>query len=69
MPVGCGYDSVAAVLGTIHRLEEETAGMGAEEGLRRRQTLIREVDEKGIIAAPANSSVNELARISHTPRA
>jgi hypothetical protein len=60
MPVGYGYDSIAAVLGTIQRIETEVAGMAAGESLKRRQELIRETDEKGLIATPANSFINEL---------
>ncbi|UCF96029.1 MAG: Gfo/Idh/MocA family oxidoreductase [Spirochaetaceae bacterium] len=60
MPVGYGYDSIAAILGTIRRIEAETTGLGEKESLKRRQQLIREADEKGLIATPANSSINEL---------
>ena len=60
MPVGYGYDSIAAILGAIHRIEAEAAGLGEGQSLKRRQQLIREADEKGLIATPANSSINEL---------
>jgi len=60
MPVGYGYDSIAAILGTIHRIETEVAGLGGSDSLKRRQQLIREADEKQLIATPANSSINEL---------
>jgi hypothetical protein len=60
MPVGYGYDSIAAVLGTIQRIEGEAAGMEEAASLKLRQQLIREADEKGLIATPANSSINEL---------
>lgn len=59
-PVGYGYDSVAASILTMHRIENVAAGMGEAESLERRRAMIRDVDEKGIIATPANSSVNEL---------
>jgi len=59
-PIGYGFDSVAAILGTIHRIEGEVAGLGQDASLARRRQLIREVDAKGIIATPANSSTNEL---------
>jgi predicted dehydrogenase len=68
MPVGYGYDSIAAILGTIQRIEAEATGLDEKQSLARRQALIREVDAKGLIATPANSSINELvveaARIS-----
>jgi predicted dehydrogenase len=59
-PIGYGFDSVAAILGTIHRIEREVAGLEREASLARRRELIREVDRKRIIATPANSSTNEL---------
>jgi len=69
-PVGYGYDSIAAIIGTMTRIEAETAGLEEKRGLERRQELIREVDERGIIATPANSFTNELvveaARLSIT---
>ena len=34
---------------TVHRLENETAGLPVDVALARRQQLIREVDEEGII--------------------
>lgn len=59
-PVGYGFDSVAAILGTIHRIEREVAGLEREASLARRRQLIKEVDEKALIATPANSNTNEL---------
>jgi hypothetical protein len=59
-PVGYGCDSIAANLEIMKRMAAETAGMGEKEALDRRRQIIREVDEGGIIATPANSSVNEL---------
>jgi D-galacturonate reductase len=58
--VGYGFDSIAAIIGSIRRLEEASEGLPAEAALKRRQELIRETDERGIIATPANSSINEL---------
>jgi predicted dehydrogenase len=67
-PVGYGFASVAASITTMGRLNHATAGLSGKDALEKRRALIREVDEKGIIATPANSSVNELvmeaARIS-----
>jgi len=60
MPAGYGYDSIAAILGAIQRIEEQSCGLPEAGSLARRRELIREVDEKGIIATPANSSINEL---------
>jgi predicted dehydrogenase len=59
-PVGYGYDSIAANLQTMHRIETEVAGLAEKASLKRRREIIREVDEAGIIATPANSYINEL---------
>jgi D-galacturonate reductase len=59
-PVGYGFDSVAATLRTISRIEIEVADLYPGESLARRREIIREVDERRIIATPANSSTNEL---------
>jgi hypothetical protein len=59
-PIGYGYESVAGITETIHRIANETAGLAPEVALARRRQLIGEVDPKGLIATPANSSINEL---------
>lgn len=59
-PVGYGFDSVAAIIRTIHSIENETAGMPEPRAFERRQELIAEVDKRGLIATPANSWTNEL---------
>ena len=66
--VGYGVDSVSATVNTIHRIENEVVSLAAKESLARRREIIREADERSIIATPANSSTNELvveaARVS-----
>jgi predicted dehydrogenase len=59
-PVGYGYDSIAATINTIHRMENEAGDAGEEEAMKRRREIIDEVDKKGLIATPANSYINEL---------
>ncbi len=59
-PVGYGYDSIAATINTIHRMENEVDGMESDAAMQRRREIISEVDEKGIIATPGNSYINEL---------
>jgi len=67
-PIGYGFESVAASVTMAYSIENETNGMPENESLAKRRTIIKEVDEKGIIATPANSYINELvveaARIS-----
>lgn len=53
-PVGYGYDSVAASLQTMQRIEALC------RTLEQRQQMLREIDAAGIIATPANSFINEL---------
>jgi len=59
-PIGYGFDSIAASIHTMHRIECEAAGLAEDESLACRRRLIAEVDAKGIIATPANSAINEL---------
>jgi predicted dehydrogenase len=59
-PVGYGYASVAASIETMRRIEGATAGLPAPAALAKRRAMIREVDQAGIIATPANSCINEL---------
>ena len=59
-PIGYGFESVAAIVGMAHRIEIETADLSVAESLDKRREMIKEVDEKGIIATPANSYINEL---------
>ena len=59
-PVGYGFDSVEAIINSICRLENEAAVLNEQEGLSKRREFIRAVDQKGLIATPANSYINEL---------
>jgi len=59
-PNGYGYESVAATINMIHRIENEVAALDDDASLAHRRELIREVDTKGIIATPANSKSNEM---------
>jgi predicted dehydrogenase len=59
-PVGYGYDSIAAHLEAMTRIERLAAGLADGPGLERRRELIAEIDRQGLLATPANSFVNEL---------
>jgi len=63
-PSGYGPDSVSATINCIFNMENEA------DTIEKRRAFIKEVDDKGIIATPANSSINELvveaARLSIT---
>ncbi len=59
-PVGYGYRSIAAIIRAACGIEEKTAGMTGEKALAARRKLIKEIDDEGLIATPANSAYNEL---------
>jgi predicted dehydrogenase len=59
-PVGYGYESVAANLEAMARIESETAAQPEKDALARRRELIAEIDRQGLLATPANSFINEL---------
>lgn len=58
--VGYGYRSIAAIVSAILRVENDTAGLSGDEALGARQRIIKEFDDEGILATPANSAYNEL---------
>ncbi len=59
-PVGYGYDSVAASVSAIARIVNDTHQLEKDAALKRRQEILKEIDAKGVIATPANASINEL---------
>jgi D-galacturonate reductase len=69
-PVGYGYDSVEALVEAAIRVNAAAEGVAGEEALARRRSVLEETDRRGILATPANSSINELvteaARLSIT---
>jgi D-galacturonate reductase len=59
-PVGYGYDSIAANIQTMQRIEMEVKGLNEDTSLNRRREIIHGVDQAGLIATPRNSYINEL---------
>jgi D-galacturonate reductase len=59
-PVGYGYESIAAHLEAMARIEGETAHLPREVALAERRERLAEIDRQGLLATPANSFVNEL---------
>jgi predicted dehydrogenase len=57
-PVGYGVDSVCSALKTMARIEARAAA--GKDSLAIRQAACQEVNQKGLIATPANSGTNEL---------
>jgi hypothetical protein len=59
-PVGYGFDSIAANISAMVRIETTVSGLSGNKSLEKRKQLIRDIDERGLIATPANSYINEL---------
>ncbi|MBN2579015.1 MAG: Gfo/Idh/MocA family oxidoreductase [Pirellulales bacterium] len=53
-PIGYGYDSIEAIVQAAHDVN------AAGNTLEKRQAVIKQIDEKCLLATPANSSINEL---------
>ena len=59
-PVGYGYDSIEANLSRGAGGQRRRGGRGDADALGKRQKVLAEIDRRGIIATPGNSSINEL---------
>jgi D-galacturonate reductase len=59
-PVGYGYESIEAITLAAIRSNQAVRDLAGDEALAERQRLLREIDERGILATPANSFINEL---------
>ncbi len=58
-PVGYGYDSIEALVAAAMQVEQAGSASGEGTAMDRRQTALRAIDERGLVATPANSSINE----------
>jgi predicted dehydrogenase len=59
-PVGYGYDSVEGIVEAAIRVRAAGAELADSTALATRREVLAEIDERGILATPANSSINEL---------
>ena len=59
-PVGYGFRSIEYIVTRASQVIHATAGMDDKQALPARQKLIKQFDDEGIMATPANSSYNEL---------
>jgi len=59
-PVGYGYESIEAIVEAVMRVESAAEGLAADAGLEARRRVCEEIDARGLLATPANSSINEL---------
>ena len=60
VPVGYGYRSIEHICRAVKRVNDTTAGLDPTVALARRREMLRELDEEGVMATPANSKYNEL---------
>jgi hypothetical protein len=60
VPWGYGVRSVDFLVSEILRIEVETAGLSGEAAISGRRAKIAEIEQRGIVATPANSRYNEL---------
>jgi len=59
-PVGYGYDSIEAAVQAAVQVGNAGPMNGGPEALKRRQAVLTEIDQRGLLATPANSYINEL---------
>jgi predicted dehydrogenase len=59
-PVGYGFDSVQASVMSAAHVNRVSAQAQPNAALAARQQAIKQIDDRGIIATPANSAINEL---------
>ena len=69
-PTGYGFWSIEANVQAALQLNQASAPLPPDKALAARQTMLEKIDRDGILATPANSSINELvieaARLSIT---
>jgi D-galacturonate reductase len=81
-PVGYGYESIEALVQAARRVNAAAAGLNGKQALETRRRVLREIDERAVLATPGSSWINELvteaarlsiacsgrpARIEYTP--
>ncbi|HIQ21825.1 MAG TPA: Gfo/Idh/MocA family oxidoreductase [Planctomycetes bacterium] len=59
-PVGYGYDSIEAIVAAAARVNAAAQGLGDADTLAARQKVLSDIDQRGLLATPANSWINEL---------
>ncbi len=60
-PVGYGFESIEGLVLAAKRVRAAANGLDSEAALAARQQVLSEISGRGILATPANSSINELA--------
>jgi D-galacturonate reductase len=60
-PIGYGYESIEALVDAVCRVQSAGAGLAAGPARDERVTVLRGIDEAGLLATPQNTEENELA--------
>ena len=60
VPVGYGFRSIEFIIKNICKCIDASQGAGEKQALAKRQKLLKQFDDEGIMATPANSAYNEL---------
>ena len=58
-PVGYGYESIEGNVLAADQVRAEGAGSSGQAAVEKRQAVLEKIDQHGVIATPANSSINE----------
>ena len=81
-PVGYGFESIEALVQAARRVNAAATGLKGEPALAARRRVLAEIDDRGVLATPGDSWINELvteaarlsiarngrpARIEYTP--
>jgi len=59
-PVGYGFESIEGLILGAKRVNAAADGLAGEEALAARRRVLTEIDDRGILATPSNSWINEL---------
>ncbi|NQU20055.1 MAG: Gfo/Idh/MocA family oxidoreductase [Candidatus Nealsonbacteria bacterium] len=59
-PVGYGFESIEAIVQAAAEVNAVAAGLHGDEALSARQAALGKIDDRGLLATPANSQINEL---------
>ncbi len=59
-PVGYGFESIEAIVLAASRVNAAAEGLIDGGALSARQEVLKEIDDRGLLATPANSFINEL---------
>jgi len=59
-PVGYGFESIEAITLAAIRANQAAQDLPDDQALAARQKVLQEIDDRGIVATPANSAINEL---------